>query len=91
MSCSGSAIEPKRYRTGGEQKVTVQHVSVNEGGQAIVGNVTQGASEPTPQKPANLTPALTDARQPEMPIVGEPERAPVPLRRKKGAVTAQER
>ena len=29
----------KRYRTGGEQKVTVQHVNVNEGGQAIVGNV----------------------------------------------------
>jgi hypothetical protein len=26
----------KRYRTGGEQKVTVQHVSVQEGGQAIV-------------------------------------------------------
>src|SRR5215203_6631805 len=31
----------KRYRTGGEQKVTVQHVHVNEGGQAVVGNVTQ--------------------------------------------------
>lgn len=30
----------KRYRTGGEQKVTVQHVNVNEGGQAIVGDVT---------------------------------------------------
>jgi hypothetical protein len=30
----------KRYRTGCEQKVTVQHVSVSEGGQAIVGNVT---------------------------------------------------
>ena len=30
----------KRYRTGGEQKVTVQHVTVSEGGQAIVGNVT---------------------------------------------------
>ncbi len=29
----------KRYRTGGEQKVTVQHVTVNEGGQAIVGAV----------------------------------------------------
>ena len=29
----------KRYRTGGEQKVTVHHVTVNEGGQAIVGNV----------------------------------------------------
>jgi hypothetical protein len=32
----------KRYRTGGEQKVTVQHVTVNEGGQAIVGNVRPG-------------------------------------------------
>ncbi len=32
----------KRYRTGGEQKVTVQHVNVSEGGQAIVGNVSQG-------------------------------------------------
>ena len=31
----------KRYRTGGEQKVTVQHVSVNEGGQAIVGSGTR--------------------------------------------------
>ena len=29
----------KRYRTGGEQKVTVQHVNVSDGGQAIVGNV----------------------------------------------------
>ena len=32
----------KRYRTGGEQKVTVEHVTVNEGGQAIVGNVNHG-------------------------------------------------
>lgn len=30
----------KRYRTGGEQKVTVKRVTVNEGGQAIVGNVS---------------------------------------------------
>jgi len=30
----------RKYRTGGEQKVTVQHVQVNEGGQAIVGNVS---------------------------------------------------
>ena len=38
----------KRYRTGGQQKVTVEHVTVNEGGQAIVGNVThrgRGASK----------------------------------------------
>ena len=34
----------KRYRTGGEQKVTVQHVTVNDGGQAIVGTVTPRAT-----------------------------------------------
>jgi predicted component of type VI protein secretion system len=32
----------KRYRTGGQQRMTVEHVTVNEGGQAIVGNVTKG-------------------------------------------------
>ncbi len=32
----------RKYRTGGEQKVTVKHVTVNEGGQAIVGNVSRG-------------------------------------------------
>lgn len=32
----------KRYRTGGQQKVTVEHVTVNSGGQAIVGGVTAG-------------------------------------------------
>jgi hypothetical protein len=37
-----SAPTDKRYRMGGEQKVTVQHVTVNEGGQAIVGNVRHG-------------------------------------------------
>jgi hypothetical protein len=31
----------KRYRTGGAQTVRVEHVSVHEGGQAIVGNVSQ--------------------------------------------------
>ena len=32
----------KRYRTGGQQKVIVEHVTVNQGGQAIVGAVSQG-------------------------------------------------
>lgn len=32
----------KRYRTGGQQKVTVEHVTVNQGGQAIVGGVDMG-------------------------------------------------
>ena len=31
----------KRYRIDGEQKVTVHHVTVNEGGQAFVGTVEQ--------------------------------------------------
>jgi hypothetical protein len=71
----------KRYRTGGEQKVTVQHVSVGEGGQAIVGNVTQGAREAAPEKAGKLLSALTDGQQPPMTIIGEPERAPIPFRR----------
>jgi hypothetical protein len=33
----------KRYRTGGQQKVTVEHVHVHEGGQAIVGHVEHKA------------------------------------------------
>jgi hypothetical protein len=33
----------KRYRSGGEQKVTVEHVHVHKGGQAIVGYVAAAA------------------------------------------------
>ncbi|MFZ2395321.1 MAG: hypothetical protein WAW09_03450 [Smithella sp.] len=32
----------KNYRQKGQQKVTVEHVNVNNGGQAIVGSVTKG-------------------------------------------------
>ena len=32
----------KKYRTGGQQKMIVEHVHVNQGGQAIVGTVNQG-------------------------------------------------
>jgi hypothetical protein len=39
----------KRYRSAGEQTVRVEHVTVNEGGQAIVGNVTTGGRG-SPQK-----------------------------------------
>ncbi len=37
----------KRYRTGGEQRVTVEHVNVSAGGQAIVGTVTHGGRGPS--------------------------------------------
>jgi hypothetical protein len=73
----------RRYRTGGEQKVTVQHVSVNEGGQAIVGNVNQAASGTALEKPVTTTPALTDARQQPMPIIETTPAQVVPLRTKK--------
>ena len=33
----------RKHRTGGEQRVTVQHVNVSDGGQAIVGNLNTGA------------------------------------------------
>ncbi len=37
----------KRYRSTGEQKVTVEHVTVNQGGQAIVGNVAHRGEGPS--------------------------------------------
>ena len=33
----------KKYRTGGQQKMVVEHVHVNEGGQAVVGTVNVGS------------------------------------------------
>jgi hypothetical protein len=50
----------KQYRSGGEQRVTVRHVSVSDGAQAIVGNVNnQRAIEET----SRTSPRLTDARR----------------------------
>ena len=31
-----------KYRTKGQQKITVQHVNVNDGGQAVIGDINQG-------------------------------------------------
>jgi hypothetical protein len=49
----------KRYRTGGPQNVTLQHVNVSEGGQAIVANVTQNRQEATSEHPPSSPPPLT--------------------------------
>jgi hypothetical protein len=68
----------KRYRTGGEQKVTVQHVTVSEGGQAIVGNVTQDQREAVPDKAAPKRPLLADAKMTPMPIIPD-TKEPVPV------------
>jgi hypothetical protein len=57
----------KRYRSGGEQKIAVQQVSVREG--AFVGNVNQNAlAEPA------ATPAVADSRQAAMPMTLDDEK-----------------
>jgi hypothetical protein len=71
----------KRYRTGGEQKVTVQHVSVSEGGQAIVGNVAQNPREAAPQSAPTAPPALTHSSVPPMEMVEKSSRKPSPVKR----------
>ena len=72
----------QRYRSGGEQTVTVQHVSVNEGGQAIVGNVTQAAPGNPSAQAAEARPALADAKLAPMTIVDERVREPAPIQRR---------
>jgi hypothetical protein len=69
----------RRQDTGG---VNVGHVSVNEGGQAIVGNLTHNQQEPATEEIAPPRPLLSDARVAPMPII-EPceQRVPVPVSR----------
>ena len=69
----------KRYRSGGEQKMTVQHVHVAEGGQAIVGNVSAPAEGVGAQKKVGDQPhALGYATGVALPRQVEAERIPVP-------------
>jgi hypothetical protein len=78
----------KRYRSGAEQKVTLQHVSVAEGGQAIIGNVTQaprknGQEKATQEKAATPPPTLPDANVVPMPSLDKSkEHDPLSVRRK---------
>ena len=72
-----------RYRSGAEQKVTLQHVSVAEGGQAIVGNVTQVPRENGQEKAATPPPVRTDTNVVPMPSMGKSsEHDPLSVRRK---------
>jgi hypothetical protein len=69
----------KRYRSSGEQKMTVQHVHVAEGGQAIVGNVSAPAQGGGRRgKDGEQPHALAYAPGVEMPRQVEAERATVP-------------
>src|SRR5262245_21528114 len=78
----------KRYRSGAEQKVTLQHVSVAEGGQAIVGNVIQAPREKRQEKAAQEEaatppPTLPDTNVVPMPSIDKSkEHDPLAVRRK---------
>jgi hypothetical protein len=74
----------KRYRARAEQNITVQNVSVESGGQAVVGNVAPALAPATPANTAASPPAGT-SKLPELRIVGEPEprAAPLGIRRTK--------
>ena len=67
-----------RYRSHGEPAITVQNVSVQDGGKAIVGNVTQHASVIVSDK--NGATAVTAARSVAMPDPSEREHEPVDAR-----------
>ena len=67
-----------RYRSKSEPAITVQNVSVGDGGNAIVGNVTQHASVMvSDQRPAA---AVTAARRVPISDLSEPEPDPVDTR-----------
>ena len=68
-----------RYRNNGEPAITVQNVSVQDGGKAIVGNVTQHASVIVSDK--NGATAVTAARRVPMPDLSEREHERVDARR----------
>src|SRR5713226_3582469 len=68
-----------RYRNNGEPAITVQNVSVQDGGKAIVGNVTQHASVIVSDK--SPAPAVTDARMVSMPDRGAGQHDPVDAKR----------
>jgi hypothetical protein len=75
-----------RHRRNGEQKVTVQHqhqhVSVSEGGQAIVGNITHAPASASKESPGN-------GRRPPLAIAaGKDELMPIISERRVGAAVA---
>jgi len=69
-----------KYRRGGEKTVNVKHVHINDGGQAIVGNVSTGEGDKS--KPENQPRAKPVAHtpQPEMQCASQPNTETVPQR-----------
>ena len=60
----------KNYRSTGQQKVTVEHVTVQSGGQAIVGNVSHGNTKSDAgQTPSVALQALSPPAETPMPLL----------------------
>ncbi|WP_397423539.1 hypothetical protein [Phenylobacterium sp.] len=77
-----------KHRGRGQQKITVEHVTVNAGGQAIVGNVGAGANSPRAYEPVKSPLALPDDPSPHAQIIdgaqfarAERLKKPIPVRR----------
>lgn len=77
-----------KHRGRGQQKITVEHVTVNAGGQAIVGNVEAGNVKTPAREVVRPTPALPDDPSPHAQIIDGAEYAraerhakPIPVRR----------
>jgi hypothetical protein len=71
-----------RYRSQGEPAITVQNVSVGDGGNAIVGNVTQHASVIVPDNDVAPAAAATPARREPAPGLSERKHDGMDARRK---------
>ena len=90
----------KKYRSSGEQNIKVQHVTVNEGGQANVGNMQAGGGGQEKEggqplepggAPAECAPLLSrvETHTPSLPSPGSPRLDCVPLPRSSRRSTAR--
>ena len=67
----------KKYRSGGEQTIKVQHVTFNDGGQAIVGNVSQGGGGTSKNGGQPHEPCAADECGPA--LLGHEQAIPTPM------------
>lgn len=74
----------RRNRSGGEQRMTVRHVSVSDGGQAIVGNVSHTTAKQALPNDQKQMPAITHSQQAPIEIIEERERELISARGGRG-------
>jgi hypothetical protein len=72
----------RRLRTGGQQLVRVEHVHINDGGQAAIGNVMVSDAASTdgknsePVKQSSGQPTMNKRSNSPMPVAGQPRLPP---------------